>query len=336
MAIGFDVGTYNLICARRSSNGSEIKCIKEVNAFLEMNLENHNRSFFNIMKDKVSLIERDNKGYIFGQAAIDMALTLNNLDLKRPMSNGCLNPKEKDAFKILQLMCHSMIGKNISDREVVYYCVPANAINTETDANFHRDVLFDIFKSYKIDGKTILPHHINEAMALIYAELSDKQFSGIGISWGAGMVNYCHAIYATEISSFSIVNAGDWIDHQASKATGESPVFINKAKQKINLKETPTNFIERAIQAQYRLMVENTVSNIKKAIENSSNKIHSDEPIDIIIAGGTSSPNGFVELVQEVIESAKLPLPIGTIKRPDDYLYTVARGCLVAAEASQV
>lgn len=75
MAIGFDVGTYNLICARRSSNGSEIKCIKEVNAFLEMNLENHNRSFFNIMKDKVSLIERDNKGYIFGQAAIDMALT---------------------------------------------------------------------------------------------------------------------------------------------------------------------------------------------------------------------------------------------------------------------
>lgn len=333
--IGFDVGTYNLICAKRSSNGNEIKCSKEVNAFIELNLEDQNRSFFNIVKDKVPLIERNNKGYIFGQAAIDMALTLPKLELKRPMSNGCLNPKEKDAFKILQLMCHSLIGKPTNDKEVVYYCIPANAVNAETDANFHRDILYDIFKSYKVDGKTLVPFHINEGMALIYAELGDKQFSGIGISFGGGMVNFCHAIYATEVSSFSIVNAGDWIDQQAAKATGETPVFINKAKQKIDLNETPTNFVERAIKTQYKLMVENTIANIKKTMSNSDNKIRSEQPIDIIVAGGTASPNGFLDLVKEVITSAKLPIQIGEIRRPDDHLYAVARGCLVAAEASQ-
>lgn len=336
MAIGFDVGTYNLICARRVPNSNEIKCVKEVNAFVELNLEDQNRSFFNVVKDKVPLIERNNKGYIFGQAAIDMALTLPKIELKRPMSNGCLNPKEKDAFKILQLMCHSLVGKTSSDKEVLYFCVPANAVNAETDADFHRDVLSDVFKSYKVDGKTLVPFHINEAMALIYAELGDKQFSGIGISLGAGMVNFCHAIYATEVSSFSIVNAGDWIDQQAAKATGETPVFINKVKQKLDLTVTPTNFVERAIKAQYKLMVENIVSNIKKVMSNSDSKVRTEQPVDIIVAGGTASPNGFVDLFKEMITNAKLPFPIGDIRRPEDHLYAVARGCLVAAEASQV
>jgi actin-like ATPase involved in cell morphogenesis len=335
MSLGFDVGTFNLICARRGKNENEVDCSKEVNAFIELNLEDQNRSFFNVVKGKVPIIEKGDKGYIFGQAAIDMALTLPKLELKRPMSDGCLNPREKDAYKILQLMCHSMIGRIENDKEVLYFCVPANAVNAETDAHFHRDVLSDIFKSYKVDGKTLVPYHINEAMALVYAELSDRQFSGIGISFGAGMVNFCHSIYATEVSSFSIVNAGDWIDNQAAKATGETPVFINKAKQKIDLTEPPTSFVERAIKAQYRLMVENTVVNIKKAVQNSENKIRSEEPIDVVVAGGTSSPNGFVELVKEVVSAAKLPIPIGEIRRPDDYLCAVARGCLVAAEASQ-
>jgi len=332
MAIGFDVGTYNLVCARRGE-GDEIRYNKQINSFITLPLEN--RAFFAMMRAaKAPLIERENVAYMVGQAAIDMAYTLPTVELKRPMSDGTLNPKEKDAFKILQIMCHSLVGKIDNDKEVLFYCVPANAVNRETDANFHKNVLADIFKTYKIDGKSIVPHPINEALALVYAELGAKQFTGIGLSFGAGMVNFCYSIYGAEVSSFSIVNAGDWIDQQAAKATGESVVSINKKKQSIDLTAQPTTFVERAIQTQYRLMVENTVANIKKAIETSGN-VRSENPVDIVVAGGTSSPNGFVELVKETVEAAKLPLPIGEIRRPDDHLYAVARGCLVAAEVSQ-
>lgn len=331
MPIGFDVGTYNLVCARRE--GDEIRYSKQINSFITLPLEN--RAFFNLMRTvKVPLIERENVAYMVGQAAIDMAYTLPTVELKRPMSDGTLNPKEKDAFKILQIICHSLIGKIESDKEVLFYCVPANAVNRDTDANFHKNVLADIFKTYKIDGKTIVPHAINEALALVYAELGAKQFTGIGLSFGAGMVNFCYSIYGAEVSSFSIVNAGDWIDQQAAKATGETPVAINKKKQSIDLTVAPTNFVERAIQTQYRLMVDNTVANIKKAIEKSGN-VRSENPVDIVVAGGTSSPNGFVELVKEAVTAANLPIPIGEIRRPDDHLYAVARGCLVAAEVSQ-
>jgi hypothetical protein len=333
MAIGFDAGTYNLTCARRSESGNEIHYTNHVNAFIQLDLADQNRAFLKVIKGKVPIIERGDIGYVFGQSAVDIALTLKSVELKRPMSDGCLNPTEKDAFMILQIMSHSLIGNVDRDKEVLYYCVPANAVNRNTNADLHRKVLADIFKSCKIDGKTLIPCHINEAMALVYAELGEKQFTGIGVSFGAGMVNFCYSVYASEVSSFSIVNAGDWIDQRAAHATGESQVSINKAKHKIDLSIQPTSFVERAIQTHYRLMVENTVTSIKTALQSSS--IRSDDPIDMVIAGGTASPNGFVDLVREIINETKLPIPIGEIRKPDDHLYTVARGCLVAAEVSQ-
>jgi hypothetical protein len=39
MALGADIGTYNLVVARRGE-GDEVKYRKEVNAFIEMPLEN--------------------------------------------------------------------------------------------------------------------------------------------------------------------------------------------------------------------------------------------------------------------------------------------------------
>jgi actin-like ATPase involved in cell morphogenesis len=271
---------------------------------------------------------------VVGEAAVNMAYTLKQVLLKRPMKDGCLNPDEVDAFKILSVMIHSLVGKITNDKEVLYYCIPANAVNKDTDADYHNKVIESIFKSYKVDGKTLQAYSINEALALIYAELGEKQYTGAAISFGSGMVNFCYSIYASSVCEFSSVNCGDWIDNQAAKATNENPTVINKAKMKIDLTKHPNGIVERAIQTQYRLMVEKTVSNIKKAISE-SNSVRSENPVDIIIAGGSSAPNGFVELVKETIKEAKLPIEIGEIRKPDDYLFAVARGCLIAAEVSQ-
>src|SRR5688572_27385444 len=117
MSISMDCGTFNLVCSKRGENG-EIKSKKEVNAFLEIPLDN--RFTFNMMKKaKVPLIERDNVAYVVGEAAVNLAYTL-HLDLKRPMKDGCLNPQEKDAFRILSIMIHSLIGEVSQDREILY------------------------------------------------------------------------------------------------------------------------------------------------------------------------------------------------------------------------
>jgi len=40
------------------------------------------------------------------------------------------------------------------------------------------------------------------------------------------------------------------------------------------------------------------------------------------------------ELFKETISQADLPIQIGSIVKPTDPLYSVARGCLIAAEAA--
>jgi len=333
MGYGFDCGTFNLVACHRDEDGNFIHNT-QVNAFLEMPLEN--RFVFNMMKNAgVPLIERGDVAYALGDAAINMAYTMPSIELKRPMKDGCVNPKERDAFEIMNIMMHSLLDNVQSDGELLYYSVPANAINAETDADYHAKILEAIFKAYrsKPDGYKVTAHPINEALALVYAELADKAFTGIGISFGAGMVNLCFAMYGKDIFTFSIVNSGDWIDSRAARATGESVTFINKEKEKIDLGQEPKTLIERAIMTQYNLMIEKTVGSIKKGlIDHADKKARLDHPIDIIIAGGTSSPPGFEKLFTKILKDADLPIDIGDIIRPNDPLYSVARGCLIAAE----
>lgn len=334
MSCGFDVGTYNLVCCKRNENGDFVYK-REVNAFLSMPLDND--FVFNMMKMAgVPLIHREdaNVAYALGEAAVNMAYTMTQLELKRPMKDGCVNPKEQDAFQIMNIMVHSLLDDIKQDREILCYCVPANAINHETDADYHQKIVEAIFKAYKSEtGYTVDARPINEGMALVYAEMKEKMFTGIGVSCGAGMVNVAFSLFGAPVFTFALVNSGDWIDKQAAHATGETIAFINKSKTKIDLNKEPTSLVERAIMTQYQLMIEKTVAGIKKGLEGNKDKnAKLDAPVDFVIAGGTSSPPGFDKMFEKLIREAKLPIEVGKVVRPADPLYAVARGCLIAAE----
>ncbi len=208
MAIGYDVGTYNLVCCKRNANG-DFACTREVNAFIEMVLEND--FVYNMMlKSGVALILREdtNTAYALGEAAINIAYTMKSVDLKRPMKDGCVNPHEKNAFQIMSQMIHSLLDEITQDGEILCYSVPSNAINENTDADYHGKILGAIFKAYTSEkGYKVDARPINEGMALVYAELADKMFTGIGVSCGAGMVNVAFSLFGAEVFSFSIVNS---------------------------------------------------------------------------------------------------------------------------------
>lgn len=331
---GVDCGTYNLVCCERNENGDFVYR-REVNAFLEMPIDKSNQHILKMMKSVgVPLLEMNDKAYAIGENAIDLAYTLNGVEIKRPMSDGCVNPKEKNAFQIMKYIIHNLLEEVSKNNETLYYSVPANAINEHTDADYHGKVLQAIFDSYESPKNKfkIKAQPLNEGLAVVYAELGNKAFTGIGISLGAGQINVCFAIFGMPVFEFSIVNSGDWIDKMAAKATGESIAFINKEKTKIDLSKAPTNGIEMAITTQYKIMIEKTVAEIKKGFVKAGNKARTEKPVDIVVAGGTSSPPGFDKLFTEVIKAADLPIQIGNLIRPVDPLYSVAKGCLICAE----
>ena len=340
--IGADIGTYNIVTARRGKDGGFLYK-REVNGFIQIDITD--RFVFNMMKNNkdengkpvVPLIELpdQNIAYALGEAAVKMAYTMKDVELKRPMKDGCLNPSERYAQYIMGQMIHGMLGDLSQDNEPVFYSVPANAINEATDADYHSKVLEAVFKGFKDDKDQIVkPSPINEALALVYAELANKAYTGIGISFGAGMVNLCFAIYGAPVFQFAIVNSGDWIDKMAAKATGETVPFINKEKTKISFNKEPETLVQRAIKMQYEIMIQKTVTEIKKGLEKAGNKARTDNPIDIVVAGGTASPDGFEKLFGDILIGSGVPIQVGQVIKPKEPLYSVARGCLLAAEAN--
>lgn len=331
-AKGCDVGSRNLVVAERNEKG-EIVFSREVNAFLEFPLEN--RFMANMLKkSEVKHFVKDNVAYVVGQNAVEMSQAIPEKQLKRPMRNGCVNSDEAESFFILSVMINSLVGEAKNDKDVLYYSIPAKATNIETDLDLHQKVLDTIFKKNNVNGKTFNASPINEGLAVVFAELEKKQYTGIGVSMGSGQVNVCYSIFSAPVFTFSMVNGGDWIDQQVAKATGMPLSLVNKEKESIDLTKEPTSLFERVVQLQYRILMEKTIAGISQGLQSKIKAISKDKPVDIVLAGGVATPNGFEKWFKEIMEEEKMPIAIGEIIKPVDNLLTVARGCLVAAENS--
>jgi len=90
--------------------------------------------------------------------------------------------------------------------------------------------------------------------------------------------------------------------------------------------------MDQAIMLHYQLLIENVIGGIIQGFEDNMDRVNIDEAVPIVMAGGTSMPNGFKEYFEKVLSSQKMPFEVASVRVMDKPLYTVAEGCLLAAE----
>jgi len=335
--IGLDVGTKNIVLAYRDGN-KKIKFKREINGFLS--IEKTDGFMGQMLKmQKVPVIERDDRFIALGQKAEEMAYAFGNF-LRRPMEQGVLSVGEDEAMKIVSAIIKGIIGK-LKDDTVLYYCVPAKAVNAEVNVQFHQKIVQAIVDSYRSDEFKLVGHPMNEARAIVLSQIPDK--TGIAVSFGAGMVNVSYCMFGLPIYEFSIVGSGDWIDVETARVTGnleedehgksKAAQLVTKAKEEIDLsKGMPSDNLSRAIYINYGLLIDNVVKGIVEGFMKNESKARSGKPMPVICAGGTSSPNGFLEMFANAFQKEKMPFDVGEISRAPEPLYAVAEGCLIACE----
>ena len=100
------------------------------------------------------------------------------------------------------------------------------------------------------------------------------------------------------IYEFSLVGAGDWITSQSSDATGEDNLeYLNRVKEGMKLSITPPDdHIERAIWINTGLLIKKITAGIVNGFNNNEKQARAAKPMPVVIAGGTASPKGFLEL----------------------------------------
>jgi len=330
--VSVDVGTSFICSTRYTEDG------KFINKF-------HRNSLYalDINEESADLLERsnylyiktENKYYVIGNDAISLVNALGKGEIIRPMKNGLLNESIRESENLLFNVIKCVVGNPIVPRENLRYTVPASPIDKDVNNLFHQNVLNNLFEKMGYAAKPV-----NEAMCVIFncnpimkSEDGDVPFTGIGISFGAGMANVVLTYKGMSLVEFSCTKSGDNIDEQVEKVTGMSKGKIIKIKEKkLNLNKIDDNDrVQSALSVYYDETIDRIVKNIENKFKNVGSEI--DGEIEIVVSGGTAKVPGFDKRLEASIRNSSIPFKIYRVRMADDIFFAVSNGANVRAQS---
>lgn len=325
--VGLDVGTMNIVSARQV--GSEVKTKRVRDAFIDLEIDAKKA----LKMSRVNYVEKDGQLIVIGDSALNMA-NLFKREVRRPLAKGIISPGELDAQEVLSLMIFQVLGEPITkDDEHCYYSVPAEPIDVQDqDVSYHREVFRKIISEHGYK-----PHPMNEAMAIIYSQCAEEQFSGLAVSFGSGMCNVALAYQTMMGMDFSIARGGDWIDLHAAKAVGSTSSRMCAVKEKggFNLANPPKGNREaEALSLYIRSLIGYCLEKIAFQFRRDAGKMSLPESIPFIVSGGTTKAEGFMDLFNEEFDAVKkkgFPIQVSAVRQASDPMTAVAEGLLVLA-----
>jgi len=325
MAKGLDVGTMNILSGRQE--GAETVFVQQRNSFVEIEYSDMAEQM--LSRSEVLHIRKDDKVYVVGDDALNFA-NIFNKETRRPMQHGILSSEEASAIPMIKLITEQVVGEPSKPNERLFYSSPADPIDSPLTTLYHEKTLESMLGDMGYD-----PEPINEGMAVIYSELADNNFTGLGISFGAGMTNVCLSYYAVPVMKFSIARGGDWVDEQTAQATGTPVDKVTSIKEddfELDFR-TDVGGVEGALAIYYENLLDYVIENIAREVDEEDVEEGLDVPV--VVTGGTSSPNGFEDLFADHLEDANIPFSISGVHSADEPMYSVASGALVAARSEE-
>ena len=231
--IGLDVGTSFIIASSYKGANIIFKDFRDAFYVIKPTTPIAAKMVEKGLKGKIFIKDTDGSFVILGKDAIEKAVERNET-ARRPMYRGVVSVKEKNAKRILAYILKEVVGKAKAAGEKLVFCVPAQPVDQEDDdfdVGYHEDVVKTILSEVGYDARSV-----NEAEALCYAELEDSDYTGIGISCGAGMTNVCVMLNGEPTVVFSTTKSGDWVDRMSAVATGEPDSVVQVEKEGGNFK----------------------------------------------------------------------------------------------------
>jgi hypothetical protein len=330
MSKGLDVGTSFIVMSSYVDDKIMYKEFRDAFYIIKPSTPIANKMIEKGLSGKIFVKDVDGSFIILGKDAIEKAVERNDT-ARRPMYRGVVSVKEKQAKQVLAYILQQVVGKADEENEKIVFCIPAQPIDQDDDdfdIGYHEDVIKTILAEIGYDARSI-----NEAEALCYAELTDNDYTGIGVSCGAGMTNVCVMLNGEPTVVFSTTKSGDWIDRMSAIATGEPDSVVQMEKEAGGFKigQPNENPVLSAVSSYYDRLIEYTAKQLSIALTNHKSLPKFKHPISIVIAGGTSQADGYIEKLKEKLLESNFPLPIEVVRHSQDPLNSVAKGCLIAA-----
>src|SRR5713101_1189827 len=317
---GLDLGTSRIVLANLS--GETVDYTPQLNAFID--LPNAKRTEMMLISECILHRVEDTRIYAYGNRADEFAKFLEG-DARRPMQSGVLNSAEPKNLQMIELLIERLCGKAV-EGDKICFSIPSSPPQRKSDLIFHERSVMSIFESlgYRVQS-------INEGLAIVYAELKDTNFTGIGMSFGGGMCNICLAYLGLPVFTLATTRAGDYIDQSAASVTSETPTTVRLHKESgFPLNGAGGNSIDNALSVYYADVIDTAVKSLAAAMAKTKKLPRFSGPIPVVCAGGTSMAKGFLAELKKAIARNELPVKISDVYLAKDPANATAKGALVA------
>ncbi|MBF0161282.1 MAG: hypothetical protein HQL88_03250 [Magnetococcales bacterium] len=323
--VGLDVGTMNLVCASINQTGKvDVSTLR--NVFLTVD----KTDLGEMDLSKISHARIDDSVFILANDAYNFA-NIFGYRINRSMQKGMISPEDINSADVLSIMIRELISPEGGGRPgKCVFSVPGDPINTRSNVLYHQNIIARIVSEI---GFT--PEPLNEAVAIVYAECADTDFSGISISFGAGLTNVAVVYKSIPVLEFALNRGGDWIDDNVALAVGTIPNRVVAIKEKdfdINRFDSgrkKERKVREALGYYYTNLIHFVVKSTVKELDRRDLDLGFPDSIPLIISGGTSLAGGFLDLVREQVQKEEWPLALSTVRYASDPLSCVAQGCLI-------
>lgn len=321
-AIGLDIGTSRIVM----TDGSAQKDARsQLNAFVAVP---SSEMAENVLKHKNMVYERNCKNlYVYGNDSNFFASFL-NVDARRPMRDGLLNAQEELSQHIMQLIIGRIVPRG-RGKEMLYFSVPGKGEGVNGKLVYHEAVLRNYLQTLGYNARSL-----NEGQAVVFSELQEENFTGIGVSFGGGMCNVSVSFMSMPMITFSIPKGGDYIDRNVMEVLGENnltKVRLEK-EENLDLSRQPKDDLSRALHIYYEDVMQTLIERLRSEFRVSSQLPRIDRPMPIVLAGGTAKPAGFLQKFESMLRAGgEFPIEIADVRMAKDPLTATAHGCYIAA-----
>jgi hypothetical protein len=322
---GLDLGTSRIVLA--TLNGKGVSFTPQLNAFVDIPYSKMTEQML-AQENILHQVEGDHI-YAYGNRADEFAKFLDG-DTRRPMQSGLLNPAEPRNLQMIELLLGRLCGK-AGKGEKLCLSIPSAPPDRGSDLIFHERSVQGIFEKLGYQAQPV-----NEGLAIVYSELKDANFTGIGMSFGGGMCNMCLAYLGLPVLTIATTRAGDYIDQSAASVTGETPTTVRMHKENatesgFTLGGAAGGSVDRALSVYYADVIETAAAALQTAMAESKKLPRYTAPIPIVCAGGTTMAGNFLGKLKAVIGETALPVEVSDVYLAKDPFNATAKGALVGA-----
>ncbi len=321
--LGLDIGTSHIVAARNFEQNFQYE--RQLNAFVAIPYTKLAESL--MAKERINHAVQSNELLVFGNESEQFA-ELFHVEARRPMMHGILNPGEADGMLVIRQIITRLLGKAKKAGQPLYFSVPAPTMGVPDDKfTFHETTLRECLRDLGYEPKSI-----SEGLAVVYGELGDSNFTGIGVSCGGGMCNVCLAYLSVPVISFSVPKGGDYIDSNSATAIRDLATSVRVEKEKgFRFNGFFENKTYHALSVYYDEVIQSLVKAMRDIFSSAAHLPKLKQPVPLVLSGGTAMPPGFQERFEKALRASDFPVELSEIRTAADPLHSTAKGTLVAA-----